>query len=142
MKVGEFKVDIERLEGYDFRVHFKDELDDLLMSEPTPLGSGEYPHGGHTLAAAVGHCMCSALIYCMGKARVGMGPLRAELYTKVDRNEDGRMRLTKIRVKLYPQVEDVEKANRCFEIFEDYCIVTQSVMEGIEVETEVIPSDV
>jgi len=141
MKETEFRVDIERLEGYDFKISFRDIEETLLMSEPAPLGSGKHPFGGHAIAAAIGHCMCSALIFCLEKARVNTGLIKAVLFTKVERNEKGRLRLTKVRVSVHAQVDDMEKARRCMEIFEDYCIVTQSIRQGIEVETEVIPSE-
>ena len=140
MKETEFRVDIERLSGYDFKVSFKEGMEPLIMSEPSPLGSGEHPHAGHMLAAAMGHCMCAALLYCMERSRAITGSLSADILTKVERNEAGRLRLTSIRLRLRPDVNDLEKAKRCAEIFEDYCIVTQSIREGIEIDVEVIAS--
>ncbi len=134
-------MEIERLEGYDFKVSIRDGMEAFMMSEPAPLGTGEHPNGGHALGAALGHCMCSALIFCLEKARVEVNSLKAELWTKMERNEDGHMRLTRVRVKLYPTVNDVAKAKRCIDIYEDYCIVTQSIRQGIDVEAEVIPSE-
>lgn len=140
MKETEFKVEVERVSGYDFIVRFKDGMESVMMSEPLPLGSGERPHAGHMLAAAMGHCMSASLLYCFERSRVEAGPMKAEILTKVERNDDGRLRLTKIRLKLFPEVNDLERAKRCIAVFEDYCIVTQSVREGIDIDVEVIPS--
>lgn len=140
MKETEFRVEVERVSGYDFIVRFKDGMESLMMSEPKPLGSGEHPHAGHMLAAAVGHCMSASLLYCFERSRVEAGPLKAEIFTKVERNEGGRLRLTRMRIRLEPEVDDLNRAKRCIEIFEDYCIATQSVREGIDIEVEVIPS--
>jgi uncharacterized OsmC-like protein len=140
MKETEFKVELERLSGYDFRLSFKEGMEPLLMSEPKPIGSGEHPHAGHMLAAAMGHCMSASLLFCLEKSRVESGSMRAEITTKVERNEEGRLRLTRMKLTLMPEVNSIEKARHCAEIFEDYCIVTQSVREGMKIDVEVIPS--
>jgi organic hydroperoxide reductase OsmC/OhrA len=50
------------------------------------------------------------------------------------------MRIGGLRVKLMPRVgTDPARAKRCLELFEDFCIVTQSVREGIDVQVEVEP---
>jgi uncharacterized OsmC-like protein len=140
MKETEFRVEVERVSGYDFIVRFKEGMESVMMSEPRPLGSGEHPHAGHMLAAAMGHCMSASLLYCFERSRVEAGPMKAEILTKVERNDNGRLRLTKICLKLEPEVDDMERAKRCIAVFKDYCIVTQSVREGIDIEVEVIPS--
>jgi uncharacterized OsmC-like protein len=139
MKETEFSVEVERVSGFDFIVRFKEGMESAMMSEPRPLGSGEHPHAGHMLAAAMGHCMSASLLYCFERSRVEAGPMKTKILTKVERNDEGRLRLTKMRLKLEPEVDNPEKAKRCISIFEEYCIVTQSVREGIDIEVEVIP---
>ena len=141
MKETEFVVDIEHLEGYDFNVDFnKDRIEDIIMSEPSPLGSGENPHAGHLLAAAIGHCMCASMLFCLERARVDTSSLKARVKVKVERNGEGRLRLTRMSVILTPEVDDLPGAERCGELFEDYCIITQSIKEGMEIQVEVSPS--
>jgi len=55
------------------------------------------------------------------------------------RNEQGRLRIGKIKVKISPEVDDSSKERlaRCRELFEDFCVVTQSIRQGIPVEVEV-----
>jgi uncharacterized OsmC-like protein len=124
MKETEFSVEVERVSGFDFIVRFKEGMESAMMSEPRPLGSGEHPHAGHMLAAAMGHCMSASLLYCFERSRVEAGPMKTKILTKVERE---------------PEVDNPEKAKRCISIFEEYCIVTQSVREGIDIEVEVIP---
>jgi organic hydroperoxide reductase OsmC/OhrA len=57
------------------------------------------------------------------------------------RNQRGRLRIGGLKVRLAPDVraEDRERIGRCLDLFEDFCIVTQSVREGLKVEVEVVP---
>ena len=137
---GIFKTRIEMIDGYEFRVKFANEnIPDLLMDEPTPLGKGERPNAGLILAAAVGNCLSASLAYCMRKSHVEVKELTAEVFTELDRNEKGRLRIVSMRVELRPVVDDLRKLNRCRDIFEDFCIVTQSVRQGFPVEVTVVP---
>ena len=65
--------------------------------------------------------------------------MRAEVFTRLERNERGRLRIKSVRVALYPELDDPSKIDRCKDIFEDFCIVSQSVREGIPVEMELVP---
>lgn len=143
MEEGEFKVHIEPLGGYEFKVRFGEErVPDLLMDEPEPLGNGEHPNAGLLLAAAVGNCLCASLTFCLQKARAEVKGVSADVFTKMERNERGRLRITSIRIQLRPEVDDLRKLERCRGIFEDFCIVTQSVREGVPVQVEVeTPAD-
>ena len=53
--------------------------------------------------------------------------------------ETGRLRIGKIKVEIEPDFDgaDAAKIERCLGIFEDYCVVTQSVRKGIDVSVEV-----
>ena len=138
MEEGEFKVHIESIDSYEFKVKFgKEDLPELIMDEPAPLGKGEHPNAGLLLAAAVGNCLCASLTYCLTRARAEVKGMSADVFTTLGRNERGRLRITSIRIQLHPELDDPRKLERCREIFEDFCIVTQSVREGIPVQVEV-----
>ncbi|HVO78211.1 MAG TPA: OsmC family protein, partial [Methanomassiliicoccales archaeon] len=133
----EFKTRVELIDGYQFRVSFTGEgIPDLLMDEPSPVGKGEYPNSGLVLAAAIGNCMAASLTFCLRRARANVNSMRAEVFTRLERNERGRLRIKSVRVALYPELDDPSKIDRCKDIFEDFCIVSQSVREGIPVEME------
>jgi uncharacterized OsmC-like protein len=57
----------------------------------------------------------------------------------VARNERGRLRIAGVQVEIDPQFAagGADKAARCLEVFEDYCLVTQSVRKGIPIEVTV-----
>jgi uncharacterized OsmC-like protein len=129
-----------REERYKFRISFNsDKIGDIYTDEPEPVGEGEYPNAGKLLAAAVGNCLCASLVFCMEKSRAEVPSICAEVATTMERNEKGRLRLTHMDVKIFPQVSDQAKYERCRDIFEDFCIVTQSVRQGIPVDVEVYP---
>jgi organic hydroperoxide reductase OsmC/OhrA len=91
------------------------------------------------LASAVANCLAASLTFCVGKRGAGLDGLEAEATTTIDRNEQGRLRIRKIRVTLRPDVAEggEEALEKCKRVFEEFCIVTQSVKDGIPVETVV-----
>lgn len=124
----------------DFR--FRAELGSghaIVMDEPPPLGAGAGPSPAAMLAAAVGDCLSASLLLCLRKARIPVEGFRTEVDLDMGRNADGRLRIDEIRVALAPGVAeaDRERMERCLGVFEDYCIVTESVRRGIDVLVEV-----
>lgn len=140
IREGDFTTKVVREERYRFRIDFRSEkLEPLLMDEPEPLGTGRYPNAGRLLAAAVGNCLCASFLFCMEKGRGEISDICAEVETTLQRNERNRLRITHIAVRMFPQAEGGPAFDRCRAIFEDFCIVTQSVREGIDVDVEVFP---
>lgn len=124
---------------YKFTVSYED-LDGMYHSdEPKPLGGSEAPGASELLSAAIGHCLGSSLLFCMEKSRAPLKRLDADVETRLKRNDKGRWRIGSIKVKLKVDQSDqsAEKLGRCKDIFEQFCIVTASVREGIPVEVEV-----
>jgi organic hydroperoxide reductase OsmC/OhrA len=109
------------------------------MDEPPPLGEGRGPNAARILGAAIGHCLSASLLFCLKKTRVEVSAMETKVTGTVERNEKGRLRIGTIRVQLSPEIarEDRVRIGRCLEMFEDYCIVTQSVRKGIEVDVQV-----
>lgn len=138
MEEGEFLTGIELVKDYKFRVNFHNVKEgEIMMDEPEPLGGGDHPNAGKLLAAAVGNCLCASLTYCVRRHRAEMLSLSAEVSTTLARNERGRLRITNISVEMHPKVSDPSKLEKCKEMFEDFCIVTQSVKAGIQVDVRI-----
>ena len=59
--------------------------------------------------------------------------------THVQRTDCGRFRITGIDVELNPEFAEGDGAavDRCERLFEDFCIVTESVRHGIPVNVSV-----
>jgi len=131
--------------GYRFRIRFDAEgMPDLITDEPPPLGEGKGPNPSRLLATAVGNCLAASLLFCLGKARLSVEGLEAEVLTEFTRNTAGRLRISGLKVRLLPKwtEETATKARRCLQIFEDFCVVTQAVQHGVPIEVRVdgIPS--
>ena len=142
MSEKEFAVDLVLEEGYRFRVDFGEErIPDLLVDETPPLGAGEGPNPVRLLAAAVGDCMSASLKFCLARSRIELRGLHTRVEGTLVRNDAGRLRVGELRVRLEPVVdpEHRERMGRCLEIFEDFCIVGQSVRQGVQLAVEVTP---
>lgn len=65
--------------------------------------------------------------------------LETAVRANIAQNEEGwlRVRSLDIQVGLDVGEKDRPRVNRCLEIFENYCTVTQSVRKGIEVNVNV-----
>ena len=138
--VSQFSLGIDQVEDYQFRVKFdKEGLPDLIMDEPPPLGHGHGPSAARTLAAAIGDCLSSSLLFCARKARVELGPIHTEVKVQIVRTENRRLRVGRVEVIIDPNLPETEKekARRCLDLFEDFCTVTQSVRAGIDVAVTV-----
>ena len=135
-----FDISLTLEEDFRFRVDFgQPGVPDLRVDEPEPLGDGEGPNASRLLAAAVGNCLSASALFCLRKAKVDVAGMRTEVHTELVRNEDGRLRIGKIDVSLHPEFADGNEARiaRCLDLFEDFCLVTESVRSGIEVDVEV-----
>jgi organic hydroperoxide reductase OsmC/OhrA len=85
--------------------------------------------------------MSASALFCLRKAHIDVAGMHTTVRATMGRNERGRQRVAAIEVRIEPEVapEDVQRMKRCLEIFEDYCVVAQSIREGIEVTAEVNP---
>jgi organic hydroperoxide reductase OsmC/OhrA len=138
----EFAVTLSWRQGYEFEADFEQAgVAPLLMDEPAPLGGGAGPNPARVLAAAVGNCMSASLKFCLERSRIEVQEFRTHVEGSIVRNENGRLRIGSLRVRLEPVVAagELERMGRCLEIFEDFCIVGQSVRQGIDVAVEVSP---
>jgi organic hydroperoxide reductase OsmC/OhrA len=138
-----FTLRLDHRGGYKFAVDFGLEgVPHQIVDEPVPIGDGEGPPASRMLAAAAAQCLASSLIFCLKKARVELRDLGVEVQVRMERNEKGRLRIPEMTVLLSPDLapEDVERFQRCRQLFEDFCIVTQSVRSGIDVKVEVEPA--
>jgi len=138
--VHEFTIAIEQVRDYEFRVKFdKANLPELVLDEPPPLGRDAGPNPSRILAAAIGNCLTASLLFCARKARANIEGLRAQVKTQIARNEQKRLRVGRVEVAIEVKAPeaDQEAVRRCLPLFEDFCTVTQSIREGIEVEVAV-----
>jgi organic hydroperoxide reductase OsmC/OhrA len=112
----------------------------LLVDEPPPSGSGKGPNASRLLGAAIGNCLSASMAFCLRKSKLDLKSLKSDVEVRIVRNEKGYLRVNHIKVDIHPELkspEDIKRMDRCLQVFQDYCIVTESVRKGIPVEVNV-----
>ena len=138
----DYKVDLRFVRGYEFVATFADNetLPPIVFDEPAPLGEGAGPNAAAVLAAAIGNCLAASFAFCLRKVRLEPVDITAAVVAHVARNEQGRFRISGIDVELSPEVleQDRSRLERCERLFEDFCVVTESVRRGIPVNVKIL----
>jgi organic hydroperoxide reductase OsmC/OhrA len=140
----ELGVTIEHLRDLEFKVSFDwPEAGELLMDEPEPIGHRKGPNAARLLGAAIGNCLTASLLFCLRRSKLELAGTRTKVVGHVVRNDQGRMRVGKYRVRIDLPVAAEERASveRCLSLFEDYCVVTASIRSGIHVAVDVHDRD-
>ena len=135
-----FSVSLEKTGDYAFDVDFGLEgVPRLRIDEPEPLSGGTGPNASEVLAAAVGDCLSSSLLFCLSKARVEVRGVKTNVEGRLARNEKGRWRVAELSVELALVTAEGSEAqlSRCADIFEDFCVVGKSVEQGIPLRISV-----
>lgn len=133
---GSFSVTVTLERGYRFEVDSgMPGAEHFHVDEGPPLGEGSAPSPSRVLAAAMASCLASSLLFCLSKARIELRGLRVTARGTLVRNERKRLRVGGLHIELFPEVAAADEARmqRCLEIFEDFCVVTESVRAGIPV---------
>ncbi|MFH2112292.1 MAG: OsmC family protein [Candidatus Bathyarchaeota archaeon] len=136
-----FSVKMKRLDGYRFEVDFGIGSSSLVMDEPAPVGENTGPNASKVLAAAMGNCLTASLLFCLEKARAEVGGIETRVNGVMKRNEQGRWRIAGVDVEIIPEVpgEYQKQFERCSGLFEDFCIVSKSIEQGIPINVKVSP---
>jgi organic hydroperoxide reductase OsmC/OhrA len=138
--VSEFSITLDQVEDFQFLVRFdKETYAPLTMDEPPPFGKDSGPGAARALAAAVGNCLSSSLLFASRKNGLALGQIHTTAKVQIVRNQQRRLRIGKIEVNIDPRLgeHDPATALRVRESFEDFCTVTASIRQGITVEVNV-----
>jgi uncharacterized OsmC-like protein len=143
---GKPKVQAELMDGYRFKISFPGTSvqDTIIMDEPPPLGNLYGPNASRVLVAAVVNCLSASLLFCLRKSKIEVKGLKAEAEPTVERNKDGYWRVKSVDVRIKPEFDvstDETRTKRCLDIFENYCVVTGAIREGITVNVTVDTDD-
>lgn len=133
------EVEVEWLEGFKSKLKVKN-FPEIILDEPPEMGGTDTgPCPVHLLAASVASCLLASYLYCAKKARVKLKGARATARAESEW-EKGRMRVKHItvRLELTPAGGSSRKrAELCANVFRQFCIVTESVTQGIPISVEV-----
>lgn len=128
---------VQLVDGYRFTATFPDVLgtQPVTLDEAAPLGTGAGPTPAGLLAAAIGGCLSASLTLCLNKAHLEPDAVNAHVTAHIARNAEGRLRIDGIDVDLTPCFAgtDAGRFERCKAMYEEFCIVTESVRHGIPV---------
>ncbi|MBM3906824.1 MAG: OsmC family protein [Gemmatimonadetes bacterium] len=127
-------------DNYAFTVDFGDAgLPPMTIDENPPLGRNEGPNPSRMLATAVAGCLAASLLFCLRRSRVDVAGMRTDVRVTNGRNAKGRLRVQKVDVRLAPSVpaDQHERMARCLELFEDFCVVSAAVRDGIAIDVRV-----
>ena len=140
----DLRILLEQEGPYAFKVNFEGtDLAALHTDEPAPLGAGGGPNPSAILLTGIANCLAASLLFALRKFKNAPGPLRAEIVARKERNAEGRWRIPRAEVTLHlsDKAADLEHFERVLAQFEQFCIVTQSVRDGVDVGVRVIDAD-
>jgi uncharacterized OsmC-like protein len=141
-EASQFTITVEQLEGLAFKVVWDwDTAPPLLMDEPEPIGKRHGPNAARLLGAAIGNCLTASLTFCLQRSRLDVTGMTSRVTGTITRSEGGRLRAGAYEVEIrLPESLSGGGAQlgRCLGVFEDYCIVTSSVRQGIPVRVRVV----
>lgn len=134
------EVTLEQTGAYEFRVRFDGTaIPDLVTDENPPLGAGAGPNPSRLLAVSVANCLSASLLFALRKYKNDPGQLVTKSRATLSRNEQGRLRISHVAVdlQLADAASSLAHADRALAQFEDFCIVTESVRQGMAVTVNV-----
>jgi len=106
--------------------------------EPEPVGENSGPSTPALLGSALGHCLSAALLEALRHAHVEVENCETDAVAVVRPNESGLPRIDHVDIRIRPRIaEHSPRADRCADVFQNHCTVTQSVKRGIDVRVQV-----
>ena len=112
--------------------------DEFSSDEPDPVGENSGPSTPALLAAALGHCLSASLLEALRHSRLEVLGCETDAVAVVSPNDEGNPRIDRVDVTIRPRLtESSPRMQRCAEVFENHCTVTQSVRRGVDVRVQV-----
>ncbi|WP_322072359.1 OsmC family protein [Burkholderia cepacia] len=139
MSEAHISVDVAQQARFCFEVVFAGTtLSPILTDEPPPLGEGRGPNPIRLLAAAVATCLAASLLFALEKQHVDPQPIAARIDVDMVQNEAGRVRVgaMSVRLSIGRTWADLAAATRVLDQFDAYCVLTESLREGIPVSVD------
>lgn len=130
-----FEVELNWLKNFTFEVTVNG-FPKFYMDELEPVGEDSAPNPADYLLVSVGGCVASSFLYSTLKLGISIKKLQVKVWGKYTRKE-GMVRVGEVNVELYvdPATENVpaENLELCLNVFRRYCVVSESLKEGIPV---------
>jgi organic hydroperoxide reductase OsmC/OhrA len=136
----ELSLTLTQESDYVFRIAFDETgIPDLYTDEPPPMGKDSGPNPSRLLLAAVANCLTASLLFALRKFKNTPEGLTAHARATLSRNAEGHWRVAHIAVnlELANTAATLQHLDRVLAQFEDFCVVTESVRQGITVDVNV-----
>lgn len=141
MPIGDpIRVTLEQDTDFAFRIRFDETaLEPWLSDETAPLGQERGPNPTRILLAGIANCLAASLVFAMRKYKNDPAGVVAHITATPMRNPEGFWRIPQASVELQlPGAnQDYAQLERILAQFEQFCVVTQSVRQGIDVQVTV-----
>jgi uncharacterized OsmC-like protein len=118
-------------------------IDETLEKSGALIG----PDAAALLGMAIISCLSASFLFCLQKRKLTLDDLKAYADISFYKNEKGYIRIKEVDVKIIPKSDDPEVLKRIKQctremrsgemFFEETCIITPSVKEGITVNVDV-----
>ena len=136
----EFSLTLTQESDYVFRIEFDDTpIPALHTDESAPLGGDSGPNPSRLLVAAVANCLGASLLFSLRKYKNTPGAIVTRAKARLERNDQKRLRIAHIDVaiELPEAAADYAQIERLLQQFENFCVVTESVRNGVPVDVTV-----
>ncbi|MFX1476783.1 MAG: OsmC family protein [Promethearchaeota archaeon] len=135
------RVSLKQEEEMIFKCDFGEiKGDSLYIDEKHDKNSEKIgPSPAKLLALSVLGCLTASFSFCLKKKEFSLLDLRGQAEVSIARNDKHLWRVKKIDVKISPKIDTPElrkRADQCAKFFEQYCIISESLRNGIEVNLE------
>ena len=129
---------------YNKDLHFKAsvrkfvefDLDEPISFHGTDLG----PSAVEYLLIGIGGCLGTTFIYCLQKENIELEDLKIEVEGKLSHSGPKmllRLATVNVELKFTPKEANSEvEINKCIKKFREYCIVSNSIAEGLPINVK------
>jgi uncharacterized OsmC-like protein len=114
-------------------------MDDLYIDEQHKKSQEKIgPNPSKLLALSILGCMSASFAFCLQKKNFSLSDFNGKAFIISKRNHRGFWRIKEIKLELHPKIDTPEmreRANKCQKFFEQFCIISESIKEGIKITT-------
>lgn len=143
MEISNSAVDLEQIQGFQFRADFGDGMPEWQIDEPEPVGTNTGPSAEKLLATSAGYCLTASLNFALGKFKQDTGIMKTHVEIMPGRNEEGRMRIVGMHatITLGKPKASFSYLGRALAQFENFCVIAGSIRKAIPIRVTVKDSD-
>ncbi len=130
-----FEVELNWVKNFLFEVKV-DGFPKFYLDELEPVGDDSAPNPADFLLVAVGGCVASSFLYSVLKYGIPLKKLQVKVQGKYTRKKE-MVRVGVIDVELQADMSSektsTENLELCLNVFRKYCVISESLREGIPI---------